>query len=209
MDAAHGPGGYAAAALFLGGEEQQHGHMTLEECTARASTSKIVMVRAQYFWRGSCMRTFWFSLWSIPTCLRCHVPGFLRCHVGRKLFAAQSTSPQTPSRPPESFSAELNCHGACEMFQFVCKREFVSWACMVDGSHKRREGGCFLATEIPPCRTLMSPNWVMDVHNRLVTHPGVALLWVPTLGGAPARAPGGCVFKEQVGVGVHNARVSE
>ena len=41
------------------------------------------------------------------------------------------------------------------------------------------------------------------------THPGVALLWVPTLGGAPARAPGGCVFEEQVGVGVHNARVSE
>jgi len=37
----------------------------------------------------------------------------------------------------------------------------------------------------------------------------VALLWVPTLGGAPARAPGGCVFEEQVGVGVHNARVSE
>jgi hypothetical protein len=34
----------------------------------------------------------------------------------------------------------------------------------------------------------------------------VALLWVPTLGGAPARAPGGCVFEEQVGVGVHNAR---
>jgi hypothetical protein len=37
----------------------------------------------------------------------------------------------------------------------------------------------------------------------------VALLWVLTLGGAPARAPGGCVFEEQVGVGVHNARVSE
>ena len=29
------------------------------------------------------------------------------------------------------------------------------------------------------------------------------------MGGAPARAPGGCVFEEQVGVGVHNARVSE
>ena len=35
------------------------------------------------------------------------------------------------------------------------------------------------------------------------------MLWVPTFGGAPARAPGGCVFEEQVGVGVHNARVSE
>ena len=44
---------------------------------------------------------------------------------------------------------------------------------------------------------------------RFITHPGVALLWVPALGGAPARAPGGCVFEEQVGVGVHNARVSE
>ena len=40
----------------------------------------------------------------------------------------------------------------------------------------------------------------------LITHPGVALLWVPTLGGAPARAPGGCVFEEQVGVGVRYAR---
>ena len=29
------------------------------------------------------------------------------------------------------------------------------------------------------------------------------------MGGAPARAPGGFVFEEQVGVGVHNARVSE
>ena len=27
------------------------------------------------------------------------------------------------------------------------------------------------------------------------------MLWGPTLGGAPARAPGGCVFEEQVGVG--------
>ena len=143
--------------------------MKLEECTARASTSKIVMARAQYALRCSCLRTFWFSLWSIPACLRCHVAGFLRCHVGHKIWAAESTSPQTPSRPPPRvvLPAELNCRGACEMFQFVCKREFVSWACMVDGSHKRREGGCFLATEIPPCRTPMSPNWVMDVRNRL------------------------------------------
>ena len=44
---------------------------------------------------------------------------------------------------------------------------------------------------------------------RFITHPGVALLWVPALGGAPARAPGGCVFEERVGVGVHNARVSD
>ena len=43
----------------------------------------------------------------------------------------------------------------------------------------------------------------------IFTHPGVALLWVPALGGAPARAPGGCVFEEQVDVRVHNARVSE
>ena len=35
------------------------------------------------------------------------------------------------------------------------------------------------------------------------------MLWVPTLGGAPARAPGGCDFEERVGVDVHNARVSE
>ena len=104
VDAAHGPGGYAAAALFLGGEEQQHGHLKLEECTARASTSKIVMARAQYAMRGSCLWTFWFSLWSIPACLRCHVAGFLRCHVEHKMWAAESTSPQTPSRPPESFS---------------------------------------------------------------------------------------------------------
>ena len=47
MDAAHGPGGYAAAALFLlGGEEQQHGQMALEKRTAQASTSKIAMARA-------------------------------------------------------------------------------------------------------------------------------------------------------------------
>ena len=42
-----------------------------------------------------------------------------------------------------------------------------------------------------------------------IKYPGMALLWVPALGGALARAPGGCVFEEQVGVGVHNARVSE
>jgi hypothetical protein len=34
-----------------------------------------------------------------------------------------------------------------------------------------------------------------------IVHSGVALLWVPALGGAPARAPGGCVFEERVGVG--------
>ena len=113
-----------------------------KECTARASTSKIVMVRAQYALRGSCLRTFWFSLWSIPACLRCHVAGFLRCHVVRKIWAAQST-PANPQPPRVVLPAELNCRGACEMFQFVCKREFVSWACMVDGSHKKREGGCF------------------------------------------------------------------
>ena len=44
---------------------------------------------------------------------------------------------------------------------------------------------------------------------KFITHPGVALLWLLTFGGAPARAPGRCVFEEQVGVGVHNARVSE
>ena len=43
----------------------------------------------------------------------------------------------------------------------------------------------------------------------IITHPGVALLWVPTLECAPARAPGVCVFEERVGVGVHNSRVSE
>ena len=52
--------------------------------------------------------------------------------------------PANPQPPPRVVHpAELNCRGACEMFQFVCKREFVSWACMVDGSHKKREGGCF------------------------------------------------------------------
>ena len=35
--------------------------------------------------------------------------------------------------------------------------------------------------------------------------PGLALLWVPTLGGAPARASGGCVFEERVGLGGRNA----
>ncbi len=38
-----------------------------------------------------------------------------------------------------------------------------------------------------------------------ITHPGVTSLLVTTLGGAPARAPGGCVFEEQVGAGVQNA----
>ena len=85
-------------------------------------------------------------------------------NVGRGI-----NEPANPQPPPRVFlPAELNCCGARGMFQFVCKREFVSWACMVDGSHKKRDGGCFLATEIPPCRTPMSPNWVMDVRNRLI-----------------------------------------
>ena len=117
---------------------------TLEEYKARASTSKIVMVRAQYTLRGSCLRTFCFFLLSIPACLSCHVAGFLRCHVWRKMWAVQSTIPQTPSRPPRVVHpAELNYRGACEFFQSAWKRELVSWARMADGSHKRREGACF------------------------------------------------------------------
>ena len=62
----------------------------------------------------------------------------------------------------------------------------------------------------------IKPTTLPGVHHRkcqhsrrsflgLFTHPGVALLWVPTLGGAPARAPGGCVFEERVGMGGRNA----
>ena len=61
----------------------------------------------------------------------------------------------------------------------------------------------------PESRILKMPQYnykfVADIYEKLFTHPGGALLWVPTLGGAPARAPGGYVFEEQVGVGVHNA----
>ena len=143
--------------------------MKLEECTARASTSKIVMARAQYALRCSCLRTFWFSLWSIPACLRCHVAGFLRCHVGHKMWAAESTSPQTPSRPPQSRSprrAELSWRVRNVSVRVQARVRFVGlhggWQ-----PQKERRGGCFLATEIPPCRTPMSPNWVMDVRNQL------------------------------------------
>ena len=42
----------------------------------------------------------------------------------------------------------------------------------------------------------------------LLPRPGVALLRVPGLCGAPARPPGGGVFEERVGVGGRNARKS-
>ena len=105
-----------------------------------------------------------FCLFALP----CRGVFALPCwakNVGRGI-----NEPANPQPPPRVvLPAELNCRGACEMFQFVCKREFVSWACMVDGSHKRIEGWCFLATEIPPCRTPMSPNWVRDLRNRLIS----------------------------------------
>ena len=63
------------------------------------------------------------------------------------------------------------------------------------------------ASELPMCTQRVNGNGPPTPV--LFTHPGMALLWVPTLEGAPARAPGGCVFEEQVGVGVHNSRVSE
>ena len=45
-------------------------------------------------------------------------------NVGRGI-----NEPANPQPPPRvALPAELNCRGACEMFQFVCKREFVSWA---------------------------------------------------------------------------------
>ena len=65
------------------------------------------------------------------------------------------------------------------------------------------------AQAVPADRTELPRSRRLHSGHELITHPGVALLWVPTLEGAPARAPGGCVFEEQVGVGVHNARVSE
>ena len=64
-----------------------------------------------------------------------------------------------------------------------------------------------LAMSTPSSSTLFEE--CIFTPDNVITYPGVALLWVPTLGGAPARAPGGCVFEEQVGVGMHNARVSE
>ena len=77
-----------------------------------------------------------------------------------------------PTAPPRvALLTELSFRGACKMFMFAWKRELVSWACMVHGSHKMREGACFLATEIPPYRTPMSPDWVLYVRNRLLS-PG-------------------------------------
>ena len=96
--------------------------------------------------------------------------GFCVAMLGAKCGPRNQRARKPPAAPQRVvLPSELNCRGACEMFQFVCKREFVSWACMVDGSHKKREGGSFLATEIPPRRTPMSPNWVMDVRNRLIS----------------------------------------
>ena len=58
-------------------------------------------------------------------------------------------------------------------------------------------------------QVLLCGNWNLITREIFITHLGVALLWMPTLGGAPARAPGGFVFEERVGVGVHNSRISE
>ena len=70
--------------------------------------------------------------------------GFCVAMLGIKLGPRNQRARKPPAAPPRVvLPAELNCRGACEMFQFVCKREFVSWACMVDGSHKKREGECF------------------------------------------------------------------
>ena len=169
MDAAHGPGGYAAAALFLGGEEQQHGHMRSRLHSTGLYQQNCNGARAIYFaWLMLADFLFFFVVNSCLFALPCRGVFALPCwaqNVGRAI-----NEPANPQPPPRVVHpAELNCRGACEMFQFVCKREFVSCACMVDGSHKRREGGCVLATEIPPCRTPMSPNWVMGVRNRLIS----------------------------------------
>ena len=51
------------------------------------------------------------------------------------------------------------------------------------------------------CLDLME-KLLIENGSELSTHPGVALLWVPTLGGARARPPGGFAFKERVRVRV-------
>ena len=103
MDAAHGPGGYAAAALFLGGEEQQHGHLKLEECTARASTSKIVMARAQYAMRDSCLWTFWFLCGQFLLVCVAMSRGFCVAMLGAK-FGPRNQRARKPPAAPQSRS---------------------------------------------------------------------------------------------------------
>ena len=122
--------------------------------------SKIVMVCAQCALRGSCLWTCSLCSWSVAACLRCHVAGVC---VAMLVVPRGSHNQRAP--PRVALLAELNCRCACEMFVFSWKCELFSWVCMVDGSHKRREGACFWATEIPPCRTPMSSNWVLDVRN--------------------------------------------
>ena len=144
--------------------------MKLEECTARAFTSKLYWCACSMLCVAhACGLSGFLFVQFLLVCVAMS-RGFCVAMLGAKCGPRNERARKSPAAPPRGvLPAELNCRGACETLQFVRKREFVSWACMVDGSHKRRERGCFLATEIPPCRTPMSPNWVMDVRNRLIS----------------------------------------
>ena len=171
-DAAHGsrssrilflPGGRGAAALSpwrRGATGWAHAR-THEERPARASTAKLLWCARNVL----CVA----HACGLAVCVRGQL--LLACVVMSRGFALPcwwfpvGRTINEPATPRVTLLAELNCRCACEMFVFSWKCELFSWVCMVDGSHKRREGACFWATEIPPCRTPMSSNWVLDVRN--------------------------------------------
>ena len=149
--------------VFLEARSNKLGTRTHEERTARPSYQQnLYGARAMSFaWLMLVDLQFVFVVSCCLLALSCR--GGLRCHVGGYTWGRTINEPATP--PRVALLAELNCRCACEMFVFSWKCELFLWVCMVDGSHKRREGACFWATEIPPCRTPMSSNWALDVRN--------------------------------------------
>ena len=120
--------------MFLGGEEKQHGHKALEEGMHSTGLYRQNYNGARAIFFAWLMLADFLVFFLFNSCLPCWAQNSDRA----------INEPANPQPPPRVvLPAELNCRGACEMFQFVCKREFVSWACMVDGSHKKREGGVF------------------------------------------------------------------
>ena len=112
-----------------GGEEQQDGRTrarTHEELPARASTAKLL-------W---CVRNVLCVVHArlLAACDRGQL--LLTCVVMSRGFCVamlvvlRGPHNQRARKPPAplrvAFLAELSCHGACEMFLFAWKREFVS-----------------------------------------------------------------------------------
>ena len=83
--------------------------------------------------------------------------------IGRTSHVAPSHPPQ--SRSPRRAELPLRVRNACVLVEVR-----VALVGLHGGWQPQKERrGVFLATEIPPCRTPMSPNWVMDVRNRLIS----------------------------------------